>query len=376
MTAIKSNQVIKQQIPAKLGFRMPAEWAPHEATWLVWPQNAITWPGKHMKIVEEIYLQMMEALLPGEKVHLLVNDAQTQEKVASLLKKRGVNLKNFLSHQVPTIDAWIRDYGPTFITRHCERSEAISDRDRHVASAPRDDNRKAWIKWRFNAWGSKYDDLAQDTHVFEKSADLIPHPCFKGDFILEGGSIEVNGEGSLLTTEQCLLNKNRNPHLTRAQIEETLKNYLGIDQILWLGDGIEGDDTDGHIDDITRFVSKDTIVSCFEEDVQDKNYGPLKRNWELLEKSRDARGKKWNLVKLPMAGRVSDEAGRLPASYANFYIANGVVLLPVYSHKNDERAIAILKELFPTRRIIPIECTSLVLGFGSIHCVTQQEPEG
>jgi len=341
------------ETPAKLGFHMPAEWEKHAATWLSWPTNTVTWPGKYLQRTEEIFLEMIEALLPGEKVHLLVDGPRDEEKVIQLLKRRSVDIKDLLLHQIPTVDSWIRDYGPTFVTKP---------------------GSKAWNKWIFNAWGGKYTDLAEDTTAFEKAPGLIPHPRFKADIVLEGGSIEVNGDGVCLTTEQCLLNKNRNPNLSRSQIERGLSDYLGVRQILWLGDGIEGDDTDGHVDDITRFASPNTILSVFEENEKDPNYAALKANWERLEGSVNVYGKKWDLVKLPMPGWIGDDEGRLPASYANFYIANGVVLLPVYSYKNDQRAIAILKEHFPTRRIVPIECTALVLGFGSIHCVTQQEP--
>ncbi len=333
---------------------MPAEWAPHEATWLAWPHNVETWPGKRLAIVEEVYLQMLEGLLPGEKVYLLVNDSKEEEKVLSRLKKMNIAVKNLICHRVPTVDAWIRDYGPTFV-----KSKTGA---------------KAWNKWIFNAWGSKYESLMHDTKVFDQHASLIPHRQFKVDIVLEGGSIEVNGEGTCLVTEQCLLNKNRNPKLSRGQIETILKNQLGVSQILWLNEGIVGDDTDGHIDDIVRFVNENTILSAFEEDKHDANHEILKENWEKLESMRDLKGKPWNLVKFPMPGPLTDGGVRLPASYANFLIANGVVLLPVFKHKNDERAVKILKELFPKREILPINCTDLVYGLGAIHCVSQQEP--
>lgn len=342
-------------IPSEMLYQMPSEWQRHEATWLSWPQNKETWPGVMLNRVEEIYLQMLEGLLPHEKVHLLLQDEKEQEKVLNLLRQRKVSIKNLVPHAAPTIDTWIRDYGPTFVKKQ--------------------DGSKAWIKWIFNAWGGKYKDLMLDNQVFIRHRNLVEHPVFDAGFILEGGSIEVNGQGVVITTEQCLLNKNRNAHLSQEQIEQNLKDYLGISEVVWLKEGIEGDDTDGHIDDIVRFVNENTIVSAYENDASDNNYAPLKDNWETLEQYSREHGKNWNLVKLPMPGKVGErEGGRLPASYANFYIANNVVLLPVYSHANDQKAIEIVTDLFPTREIIPIECTELVYGMGSIHCVTQQEP--
>ncbi|MSR78137.1 MAG: agmatine deiminase family protein, partial [Candidatus Omnitrophica bacterium] len=335
---------------------MPSEWQRHEATWLTWPQNEETWPGDKLARVEEIYLQMLAALLPHEKIHLFVQDEREQDKVRQLLRARKVNFKNLIPHMAITVDTWIRDYGPTFVKKQ--------------------DGSKAWVKWIFNAWGGKYKDLMLDNQVFVRHAELVESPMFDAGFILEGGSIEVNGQGVVITTEQCLLNPNRNSHLTREQIEQNLKDYLGVSEIIWLKEGIEGDDTDGHIDDIVRFVNENTVVSAYEEDPSDNNHEILKGNWETLQEYSRRYGKNWNLIKLPMCGPVRDREGqRLPASYANFYIANNVVLLPVYSHKNDERAIKIITELFPTRIIVPIECTELVYGMGSIHCITQQEPQ-
>jgi len=343
-----------QQTPAQLGFFMPAEWAEHEATWLAWPHNEETWPGKRLAVVEETYLQMLEGLLAGEKVHLLVNDAKEKDYVLKRLANRRQSPKNLILHEVPTVDAWIRDYGPTF----------IKDQS----------GKKAWNKWIFNAWGGKYESLMEDTKVFDRYAALIPYPCFKIDLVLEGGSIEVNGEGTCLVTEQCLLNSNRNPQLSREKIEEDLRHYLGVEQILWIKEGIAGDDTDGHIDDIVRFVGPRTIVSALEDDPKDENCPILKDNWKRLKSFSDPKGHKWELVPFPMPGKIADKGVRLPASYANFLIANAVVLLPVFGHKNDERAARILKELFPKRDIVPIHCTDLVYGLGAIHCVTQQEP--
>ncbi len=344
--------------PSLQGFQMPAEWLPHEATWLAWPQNADTWPGKRLAKVEEIFLQMLEALLPNEKVHLLVQSETDGQKISSRLQKMGIGIKNLIPHPVPTADVWIRDYGPTFILTQ--------------------EGKKAWCKWIFNAWGKKYEALLKDNEIFssdaKKAASLIPFPCFAAEIILEGGAVEVNGEGTCLVTEQCLLNPNRNPGLTRADIEGHLKNFLGVSEILWLGRGIAGDDTDGHIDDIARFVNPDTLVMAFEENTLDENHEILKANWEHLARQENLKGKKWNLIKLPMPKPLMEEGVRLPASYANFYLANEVVILPVFKDLYDERAIKVLQEVFPRREIIPIDCRDLVYGLGAIHCVTQQEP--
>ncbi len=332
---------------------MPAEWEPHEATWLSWPANNITWPGGMLFQVRDIYFQMLAALLPGEKVNLLVRDAVQEEEVLDGLKKQGIEGHELILHKIPTVDAWIRDYGPTFL------------KDKSGS--------KAWCKWIFNAWGSKYDDLMQDTHVFERS-DLVPYPCFKPGFVMEGGSMEVNGEGICLVTEQCLLNSNRNPQFSKPDIEQNLRDYLGVHKIVWVREGIVGDDTDGHIDDIVRFTGPQTVVSAYEENPADANYAILKENWKFLHRADRENGFGWNLVQLPMPGKLEREGEPLPASYANFYIANGVVLLPVFGHKNDDRAIKIITELFSGRTIVPIRAEALVYGFGAIHCVSQQEP--
>ncbi len=359
---------------------MPAEWGPHAATWLAWPHNIETWPDKRLARVQETHLQIMEGLLPNEKVNLLIRNSAEGQSVKKRLEKMSIRTANLILHEVSTADAWIRDYGPTFLKKH------ITGPGPHLAPTrwgpgPVSRDRgpdKAYIKWIFNAWGGKYDSLREDTHVFSAAkigGPLIPHPCFEADFILEGGSIEVNGAGTCLTTEQCLLNKNRNPKLSRAQIEKNLKDYLGVSHIVWLKDGIAGDDTEGHIDDLARFVDRSTVLTAFETDPKDVNHEILKKNWEDLKKSVDQDGKKWNVVKLPMPGVVADSGTRLPASYANFFIANGVVLLPVYGHKNDQEAARILKDLFPKREIISIRCNDLVCGLGAIHCVSQQEPQ-
>ncbi len=334
---------------------MPAEWSKHEATWLSWPHNPVTWPGKRMDKVRDAYLQMLEALLPYEKVKLLASPKLKEEALKFIKPKLSEkSLKNLVWIEEATVDSWIRDYGPTFVTQK---------------------GKKAWVKWIFNAWGGKYADLAEDTHIFENKK-LIQSPCFDSGIVLEGGSIEVNGAGTCMTTEQCLFNKNRNFDLTHVEIEQYLKDYLGVSHVVWLNEGIVGDDTDGHIDDIARFVDEKTILAAYENDESDENHDILRENWERLKAAETEKGKKWNLVKLPMPAKVADGSVRLPASYANFLIANETVLLPVYDCRQDKDAVKILQELFPKKDIVPISCTAMVYGLGAIHCVSQQEPLG
>ena len=340
---------------------MPAEWETHEATWLSWPTNKISWPGPLLKRVEAIYVEMMRGLLPGEKVNLLVSGENTAKNVQKRLAAKKIPSKNLVFHHVKTVDTWIRDYGPIFVKKSGLSSEV------------------AFTKWTFNAWGGKYSDLARDNGVVDKLKALKDYRRFDAGIILEGGSIDVNGAGTLLTTEQCLLNPNRNKHLSRRQIEMYLEKFLGIQKTIWLKEGIEADDTDGHVDDITRFTAPRTIVTAVEPDPADKNHEYLSENLSILKSSTDQAGKKFTIVELPMPGLVGPprpECGhkRLPASYANFYIGNHAVLVPVYSHKNDRAALKILRGLFPGRKVIGIECSALVYGLGSIHCVTQQQP--
>ena len=372
-------------------YRMPAEWEPHEATWLTWPTNISTWPGKMLKEVESIYLQMMQALLSGEKVHLLVPDEKTAQKVSSLLQSKKAAVQNLVPHRVKTVDTWIRDYGPIFVKRsNCHSESAAGGRRIYAtqrslpvrqagfgANAPQDD--VSFCKFTFNAWGGKYRNLALDNGVVDRIDYFKKFKRTTIPMVFEGGSIDMNGRGSCLTTEQCLLNKNRNPKLSKKNIENNIKKYLGVRQIIWLKEGIEGDDTDGHVDDITRFVAPDTILTAVENDTRDINHGILKENLRILRASCDLNGKKFKIVEFPMPGPVGvkkgrSSLGRFPASYANFYIANKAILLPVYSHRNDREAARILRKLFPGRKVVPIECTALVHGLGSIHCVTQQQP--
>ncbi len=344
---------MEEETPFGLGYSMPAEWEEHEGTWLSWPKNHESFPEELLPEVEEAYLSMIVALASHERVDLLVDDARTEERVSKRLSARGV-AGNIRLHRIRTADVWFRDYGPIFVKRG--------------------EGRVAFVHWGFNAWGGKYDDLKEDVHIPEK-LPLQGLPSFKGPMVLEGGSIEVNGSGTLLTTEQCLLNRNRNPHLTKSDIERNLREYLGAAKVIWLKDGIAGDDTDGHIDDIARFVSKDVVVCALESEKDDENYAALKANFELLKGSTGSDGKRLKVVPLPMPSPVICKGQRLPASYTNFYIANGTVLVPIFRDPMDKEAMQVLKGLFPTRKVIGINCRELVYGFGAIHCVTQQQPK-
>ena len=342
--------------PSQLGYRMPAEWEPHEATWLAWPHNEETWPGK-LPEVEEIYLRMIEALVPHEQIHLLVDDERERDRVEKKLAGQGIFSKHIIYFLIPTVDAWVRDYGPNFIQR--------------VSGGTKE---TAFVNWIFNAWGGKYESLARDNVIPDRLAPLLGIPVFSPGLVLEGGSIDTNGLGTVLVTEQCLLHPNRNPYLTRQGIEEALRNFLGFDHFIWLGEGIEGDDTDGHIDDITRFVNPTTVVTALETNAGDANHFPLDKNLRRLREAKDQAGKKLTIIELPMPNRVEGPWGRLPASYLNFYIGNGAVLVPVFGHLQDATALKILAELFPGRRVVGIRSEALVLGLGGIHCVTHEQP--
>jgi agmatine deiminase len=340
---------------ASLGYRMPAEWEPHAATWLAWPHNEDTWP-RRLPQVREIFLAMTEALHQDEMVHLLVDDAAAAEQVGRLMQARGIDAGSVSLHEIPTADAWLRDSGPIFLTGAAPQPPL-------AASA-----------WRFNAWGGKYDDLQADAGLSQRIASCLGVPCFEPGIVLEGGAIDVNGSGACLTTEQCLLHPNRNPELPRADIERHLGDTLGVCHVIWLGRGIVGDDTDGHVDDVARFVGPSTVVCALETDPQDANFAPLQDNFRRLQAATDGRGRPLDVVPLPMPGRVGSPQERLPASYANFYIGNGVVLVPTYDHPDDDRALGILRDLLPGRRVVGISCEPLVWGRGAIHCVTQQQP--
>jgi agmatine deiminase len=341
--------------PSALGYEMPPEWARHRATWLAWPHNRDTWPTQLAR-VQEIWLQMIMALAPHERVNLLVNDYETECAVANRLKERGAALSNIAFRRIATVDVWTRDYGPTFVTRQGkEKPLACND-------------------WIFNGWGGKYKDYERDDDVAKRIATLLDCPRFEHPVILEGGSIEVNGAGICLTTSQCLLNRNRNPGLSQSDIEQFLKNTLGVGQVIWLGKGIAGDDTDGHIDDIARFVKPTMVVCVRTDDARDEDYAALEENYERLRSARGPNGESLEIASLPCPAPLSYEGARLPASYANFYIANETVLTPIFDDPADTMALGLLQELFPDRKVIGLQCADVVAGLGAIHCVTQQQP--
>jgi agmatine deiminase len=343
--------------PAQLGYRMPAEWEPHAATWFTWPRpEGISFPDKY-QTVPPVYAALIRHLVEVEEVHINVWNAEKEELVRGILTELETPLERVRFHHFPAYEPWCRDHGPIFLVR-----EEKGRRERAI------------VDWGYNAWGNKYPPYDLDDAVPEHVAAYRQLPLFQPGIIMEGGSIEVNGRGTLMTTEACLLNPNRNPDLTQNQIEQYLKDYLGVTNILWLGDGIIGDDTDGHIDDLSRFINPHTIVTVMEEDPADENFEILKENRARLEECRDEQSRCFNIVELPMPGRIEHEGQRLPASYANFYIANGIVLAPTYRSKNDARALEILQREMPKHKVIGIDSTELIWGLGSFHCISQQEP--
>ena len=345
------------QTPAQLGYRMPAEWEPHAGTWFTWPRpEGISFPDKY-DTVPPVYAALIRELVKVEDVNINVWHAEMETWVRGLLADCKVPLARVKFHHFPAYEPWCRDHGPIFLVReHAGKHE------------------RAVVDWGYNAWGNKYPPFDLDDAVPQHVAKLRGLPLFTPGIVMEGGSIEVNGQGTLLTTEACLLNKNRNPHLTKAQIEQHLKDYLSVTNILWLGDGIVGDDTDGHIDDLTRFVSADTVVTIVEPDPTDENYSLLQENLHRLRTLKLEDGRPLRVVELPMPGVVEFDGQRLPASYANFYIANQIVLVPTYRHAHDAKALEILQREFPQHRVIGVDSTELIWGLGSFHCISQQEP--
>jgi agmatine deiminase len=360
---------------------MPPEWAPHRGTWLSWPHRESSWPGK-FEPVPRVFVEIVRHLVPHEDVHINVTGPEMEAEVTQLLATAGVPVEapsrdraalgnalarpgservlqgRVIMHHNPTNDAWCRDHGPIFVQRE-------------TASGRRE---QAIIDWGYNAWGGKYPPFDQDDVIPSRVAAAYKIRAFHPGIVMEGGSIDVNGKGTLLTTESCLLNPNRNPALSKKEIERYLRDYLGVNQILWLGDGIEGDDTDGHVDDLTRFVDENTVVTVIEEDPRDSNFAPLKENLERLRRMTDQDGRPLRIVTLPMPPAMHHEGQRLPASYANFYIANGIVLMPAYHPRTDELARATLQRCIPDRKVIPLDSLNLIWGLGSFHCVTQQWP--
>jgi agmatine deiminase len=338
--------------PTERRFRMPPEWAPHAATWLSWPHNRATWPDA-LEHVEAALVEGVAALAEGEPVHINVLDRDHARHVSGLFAGR-VGRDCVRLEMVPTNDAWCRDHGAIIV---CD------DAGERVA-----------LDFRYNAWGGKYPPFDLDDAVPGRMAQALGLERVSIDMVLEGGSIDVNGAGTLLTTEQCLLNPNRNPTLARADIEALLGRYLGAHQVAWLGEGIAGDDTDGHVDDLARFVAEDAVVTVLEADPSDVNYAPLRENLRRLQALRLHDGRPVRVIELPMPAPLYRAGERLPASYANFYIGNAVVLLPVFGCPHDRVPIEALAQCFPGRRVVPIDSRALVIGLGAFHCLTQQIP--
>lgn len=341
--------------PKKLGLHFPAEFAPQEAMWLSWPHKEASWPGK-IDAIYPVYAKFIGLIAEAQKVRINVADAAMKAFAEKHLLSVNGNLNNVEFYFNPTNDAWCRDHGPAFVVNYAEKKKAIVD-------------------WGYNAWGGKYPPFDLDDVVPTRIAKEFGLDVFHPSIVMEGGSVEFNGKGTLLTTSACLLNKNRNPHLSQKEIEQYLVDFYGVEHFLWLGDGIVGDDTDGHIDDITRFVNEDTVVTVVEENKADENYHLLQENLSALKTMRLETGKQLNIVELPMPVPVVYEDQRLPASYANFYIGNEYVVVPTFRDgKNDDRALTILQDCFKTRKVVGLDSTDIIWGLGSFHCLSQQEP--
>lgn len=342
-------------IPKQHNFFFPAEWHIHDATWLSWPHKEASWPGK-IESIYKPYIEFIKIISSGEVVHINVVNEIMKNDVTQRLQNADADLSKIFLHIHPTNDAWCRDHGPAFLINKHHSDKIILD-------------------WAYNAWGGKYPPFDLDDDIPTLIAKQLNLPVYYPGIIMEGGSVDFNGSGTVLTTTQCLLNQNRNPHLNKTQIESYLENYYGVSQVLWLEEGIVGDDTDGHIDDITRFVNEDTVVTVVEDNKHDENYELLKQNLNDLKKMRLLNGKPLNIVELPMPQPVIFEDQRLPASYANFYIANSAVIVPTFRCENDDKALSILTDCFRDRKVVGIDSTDIIWGLGSFHCLSQQEPK-
>jgi agmatine deiminase len=341
--------------PKQLGYYFPAEFAPHLATWLSWPHKEASWPGK-IDSIYPYYAQFVKELTKGELVRINVVDEKMKIFATGHLEKAGVNLDKVEFFLHPTNDAWCRDHGPAFLVN------------------PQAGHKKVIVDWGYNAWGNKYPPYDLDDVIPSLIGNHFNIPVFHPGIVMEGGSVEFNGKGTILSSTACLLNPNRNPHLNQQEIEQYLYDYYGTEQVLWVEDGIIGDDTDGHIDDTVRFVNDDTVLTVIEDSKDDENYHLLKSNLQALTKMRLLNGRQLNIVELPMPQPVVWEDQRLPASYANFYIANRSVIVPTFRCDRDEKALGIIQDCFPEREVVGIDSTEIIWGLGSFHCLSQQEP--
>lgn len=341
--------------PKAQGYYFPAEFGPHLATWLSWPHKEESWPGK-IHTIYSPYVSFIRELTKGELVRINIVDKSMQAFAIDLLIQGQVDLSKVQFFIHPTNDAWCRDHGPAFLIN------------------PKSEIKKVIVDWGYNAWGNKYPPFELDDMIPTSIAKAFKIPVYYPGIVMEGGSVDFNGAGTLITSTACLLNKNRNPNLNQSQIEAYLHQYYGVDQVLWVDEGIIGDDTDGHIDDTVRFVNEDPVIAVIEEDNQDENHALLAHNLKQLQKMRLLNGKQLNIIELPMPDALYFEGQRLPSSYANFYIANQSVIVPIYQCKKDDLALQIIQASFPDRTVIGINSTDIIWGLGSFHCLSQQEP--
>ncbi|MGV0923724.1 agmatine deiminase family protein [Empedobacter tilapiae] len=351
------NTIDTSKFPKDLGYRFPAEWEEHEATWLSWPHKEESWPDR-IQLIYPAYAEFIAELSKGEKVRINVKDEEMKAFALSFIEKTNADLSQVEFYFNETNDAWCRDHGPAFLL-----------------NKNNPDNPKVIVDWGFNAWGGKYPPFENDDVVPTKIGAEFNLPVFNPGIIMEGGSVEFNGKDTLMTSKSCLLNENRNPEYSQEQIEEFLRNYYGVSQILWVEDGIVGDDTDGHIDDTIRFVNEDTVLTVVETDESDDNYELLQVNLRQLKEMKLEDGRSLNIIELPMPDAVYCEGERLPASYANFYIANKSVIVPTYRCAKDAIALDIIQKCFPNRKVVGIDSTDIIWGLGSFHCLSQQEPK-
>ena len=346
---------MEESTPKQLGYYFPAEFAQHVATWLSWPHKEASWPGK-INTIYPSYSKFIKELTKGELVRINVADEAMKASAISHLQKEDVDLSKVEFFFHPTNDAWCRDHGPAFLIN------------------PSAEQKKVIVDWGYNAWGNKYPPFDLDDVVPTLIGNHLNIPVFNPGIVMEGGSVEFNGAGTVMTSTACLLNPNRNPHLNQQQIEEYLCNYYGMEQVLWVDEGIIGDDTDGHIDDTVRFVNEDTVITVIEEDNNDENYELLQHNLKQLKAMRLLNGKQLNIIELPMPEKLIYDDQRLPCSYANFYIANKSVIVPVFQSDRDEKALQIIQDCFPDRNVVGIDSLDIIWGLGSFHCLSQQEP--
>jgi agmatine deiminase len=350
---------VLDKTPAELGYSFPAEWAPHKGTWFSWPRpEGISFPDKYHTVPENL-ARIMKEIAAREEVHINVPNGNYRRIVSQQLKEHGCPLRNVFFHPIKTNESWCRDHGPAFVLKNGRGGKTQA----------------AVVDWGFNAWGGKYPPYDDDDAVPTRIAEEYRLPVFYPGIVMEGGAVDFNGAGTVLTTESCLLNKNRNPKLSKRQIEQYLKDYYGQQHVCWLGDGIVGDDTDGHIDDLARFINPTTIVIATEDDPKDENFKILQENRKRVCLLKDQDGRPFDIVEIPMPGVVEHDGQRLPATYVNFYFVNGALLVPTYrNRKNDRRALDILQKALPKHEVIGIDCVELIWGLGAIHCLTQQQP--